>query len=79
MPLFRACYDYGMGGVWLYVEAESPAKVVERYPALVVAQKRPSWMTREFDQKLRADAGNAFWTKWLIDLENETRTPADPT
>jgi len=71
VPRFRACYDYGMGGIWLYVEAASAAEVVERYPALVVVKRRPSWMSPEEDRKLRAKADNPFWTKWLADLANE--------
>jgi hypothetical protein len=70
MPKFRACYDYGMGGVWLYVEAADALEVVERYPALEVFEDRPRWMSPEFDEKLLAAAGNAFWTRWLAELGN---------
>ncbi|HEY1561734.1 MAG TPA: hypothetical protein VGF71_12735 [Caulobacteraceae bacterium] len=69
MALFLACYDYGMGGIWLYVDAESAADVVKRHPDLTVAEHTPDWMGPELEKKLRVEAGNAFWTKWLADLD----------
>ena len=72
MPEFLTCYDYGTGGVWLYVEAESATKLAERYPALTVYQIPPSWWTLENDRSTRAKVGDPFWDQWLADLGSET-------
>ncbi len=34
MPQFLACYDYGQGGIWLYIRGESPEQIKRTYPAL---------------------------------------------
>ena len=42
---FLAVYDYGMGGVWVLVDARSPTEITRLYPELEVVTKRPDWMT----------------------------------
>lgn len=44
---FLAVYDYGTGGVWAVVAAESKDEIVEKYPVLTIFDERPSWMTAE--------------------------------
>lgn len=45
---FVAVYDYGMGGIWVMIQAESPEQIEERYPALsVVSEGDPEWITPE--------------------------------
>jgi hypothetical protein len=68
MAQFLACYDYGTGGVWLYIEAESAAQLVERYPALTVVDEPPAWLTPEREQELRAKVGDPWWSNWLESL-----------
>ncbi len=68
MAEFLACYDYGAGGVWLYVEAESAAKLLERYPALKVIENPPTWWTPELERDARAKVREHFWDQWLADL-----------
>lgn len=42
---FFAVYDYGMGGVWVLIDARSPEEIEKLYPELEVATERPEWMT----------------------------------
>ncbi|HYT30412.1 MAG TPA: hypothetical protein VEN82_06510 [Actinomycetota bacterium] len=41
---FLCCYDYGMGGVWCYIEAASAERLRELYPELTVVKDPPAWM-----------------------------------
>lgn len=38
-------YDYGQGGVWARVRAESRAQLEREYPELMVVNSPPSWMS----------------------------------
>ena len=51
-PRFLVVYDYGMGGVWAYVEAESAEQIEERFPELKVFPEPPPWMPEDHRQKL---------------------------
>jgi hypothetical protein len=42
---FLAVYDYGTGGVWAVINAQSPEEIVQKYPQLKVEEERPGWMT----------------------------------
>ncbi len=44
---FLTCYDYGQGGVWAWVLAESADQIRHAYPELTVLDRMPSWMTPE--------------------------------
>ena len=44
---FLVSYDYGMGGLWAIVRADSAEAIAERYPELTVVESRPAWMTDE--------------------------------
>jgi hypothetical protein len=46
-------YDYGQGGLWAYVLAESPQQVADRFPFIKVYQERLKWMTDAFLADLR--------------------------
>ena len=41
---FLTCYDYGQGGVWRFVFANSKEQLIESYPELEVVQEIPHWM-----------------------------------
>jgi len=41
---YLVVYDYGMGGLWAYVVASSPAQIVHRFPELTVFESKPEWM-----------------------------------
>ncbi len=68
MAQFLACYDYGTGGVWLYLEAESAADLVARYPALTMIDNQPPWWTPAIEQELRSKVGDPWWDDWLSKL-----------
>jgi hypothetical protein len=55
-PSHLAVYDYGTGGVWAVIVAESTEAIVLRYPVLKVVEQRPEWMgDAEFDQLRQYD------------------------
>lgn len=47
-----AVYDYGTGGIWLYILARSPNEIIEKYPELKVVSHHPSWLTSERKQSI---------------------------
>ena len=63
------CHDYGQGGVWLYLEAETKSAIADKYPALTVLDAPPSWWTTEFETKARKKKEtDPFWQEWLKGL-----------
>jgi hypothetical protein len=50
---FLVCYDYGSGGVWAYLSAESRAQVAEQYPELTIIDEPPAWLTNDEDRPIR--------------------------
>jgi hypothetical protein len=46
---FLTAYDYGQGGVWLYMLAESSEQIEQRYPDLQVFEEPPPFLD---DQQL---------------------------
>ena len=44
---FLTVYDYGQGGVWRVLLADSADEVVSRYPELKVLAEPPPWMSAE--------------------------------
>lgn len=45
--IFLVGYDYGAGGVWSGMFANSKSQILERYPELIVAVEKPDWMSQE--------------------------------
>jgi hypothetical protein len=76
MPKYLVCYDYGAGGVWLYVEAESPSEITATYRDLKVFETPPSWMTPEAERSIRGAVG-PFWDNWLEQFRREKAPPRD--
>jgi hypothetical protein len=60
---FLVVYDYGQGGVWAYILANSASAIVEAFPELQVIDEIPPWM----DDHVRRE------------LESETQDLDDPT
>ena len=50
---FLVVYDYGAGGAWAVLLADSPAQVRERFPELRIVTERPAWLTRQEERRLR--------------------------
>jgi hypothetical protein len=42
---YLALYDYGMGGIWVYITARSSEEITAKYPGLNVVMNHPEWMT----------------------------------
>ena len=63
---FLTVYDYGQGGVWLVLLAESAAQIREKYPDLQVVEKPPPSMNEEQLEDIRA--------RRTLDIDDE----ADP-
>ena len=53
---YLVVYDYGQGGVWGYVRAESAEEVERKFPQLTVVEAMPDWLRAEtdYEAKLRA-------------------------
>lgn len=49
---FLVNYDYGMGGAWAFVLAESEQDLVSRFPELTVVTDPPEWLTESEAQHL---------------------------
>ena len=49
---FLAVYDYGQGGRWALVLAESDDEIKVRFPELEVVNERPGWMTDDYYRRL---------------------------
>ena len=50
MREFLACYDYGSGGLWWWIEAESVDAIHAAYCDLTVFETVPDWWeSREMD------------------------------
>lgn len=40
---YLCCHDYGQGGVWIWVIAESPQQIRDRFPNVTVYEPVPDW------------------------------------
>jgi len=61
---YLTCYDYGQGGVWLYIEADSPSQITATYRDLEVFEATPPWWNDEMERMARSHKGET-WKKWL--------------
>ncbi|MBI5288922.1 MAG: hypothetical protein HY873_08110 [Chloroflexi bacterium] len=59
---YLTVYDYGMGGVWTYVLAESREQIEARLPDLDLVAEAPGWMTLEMKGQLR-----------MVDIDDDDR------
>jgi hypothetical protein len=44
---YLAVYDYGSGGVWMFIAARSKTEINTLYPQLTVVDVWPDWLTGE--------------------------------
>ena len=51
---YLVCHDYGAGGSWAFMLAESAEDIKRRYPRLVVVTARPSWLNEALEDRLRS-------------------------
>jgi hypothetical protein len=73
MTEYLVCYDYGQGGVWLYLTATDKSVIEDKYPALTVLDAPPPWWTDELEAKARnKKESDPFWQEWLKGLPNRS-------
>jgi len=69
---FLVLYDYGQGGLWAIIRAETAQRIRDRYPQLQVFEERPSFLCADvladLQRKPTADIDDPP-TGWLADLE----------
>jgi hypothetical protein len=47
--------DYGMGGIWLFVDARSPKEIAAKYPELRVYEEAPEFLDDELLARIEAE------------------------
>jgi len=68
---FLTVYDYGTGGIWSFIDAESEEAIERKFPELKVVAERPAWMTEDFARTIEQsrhfdiDAPG----EWLLNLK----------
>jgi hypothetical protein len=50
---FLTVHDYGTGGVWQYIYAESEEAIMRKYPLLEVVHTEPQWLTDGLGTRLQ--------------------------
>lgn len=40
---FLTLYDYGTGGIWTYILANSAKDILDKYPKLTIVDQEPGW------------------------------------
>ena len=55
---FLVVYDYGMGGLWAVVLADSVDQITTRYPEVKIATDRPAWMDDSDFERLRQEVAD---------------------
>jgi hypothetical protein len=61
---FLTVYDYGQGGVWLVLLADSQDQITDRYPELQILKDAPSSMSEGELEEIRA--------RRTLDIDDET-------
>jgi hypothetical protein len=69
MRKFLTSYDYAQGGIWLYIEAQSPTQIERTYRDLTVHKVPPPWWTADLDQAAQSLLRDPFWNQWLSNLK----------
>jgi hypothetical protein len=57
-------YDYGQGGVWLVLLADSEDQITDRYPELQIVENPPPSMSKDELEGIRA--------RRTLDIDDET-------
>ena len=65
---FLTVYDYGTGGVWQYITADSIEQITTKYPKLTVLVEPPAWWSERPIQNLRTYDIDAEPTDFLKSL-----------
>jgi hypothetical protein len=66
---FLVVYDYGQGGTWAFIWAQSADDIHERYRDLKVVDTMPSWLTGDHlattEQNMTFDIDNVRPGDWI--------------
>ena len=68
---FMVLYDYGQGGLWAIIRADTVEQVRQRYPQLQVFEERPAFLDDELLGRIRAQCScdvDQPPVGWLADL-----------
>jgi hypothetical protein len=52
---FLAVDDYGMGGIWLYIDARSPEEIERVYPELKVFPEPPDFLMPDQLERIESE------------------------
>lgn len=63
---YLAFYDYGEGGIWFLLVAESLVQAQQAYPELLVLEERPDWMSETMEIEYRRSIEKMGW-RWKVD------------
>ena len=68
---YLAVHDYGTGGIWVLIDAESADQVERIYPQLKVVDTRPPWLEGQLWENVKARSHFAIDapTGWLLSLK----------
>jgi hypothetical protein len=69
---YLTAYDYGQGGVWTFIVAESPEAIREKYPQLEIVAEPPPWMLEHGVEKIRTVHISDSEDPFLAALRDET-------
>jgi hypothetical protein len=53
---YLVVYDYGQGGLWGYVVANSKAEIEASFHEVTVLDQKPDWMSEEERTSIEADS-----------------------
>jgi hypothetical protein len=81
--VFLVGFDYRTGGLWAYVEAESPEAIKGKYPELEIFRRPPDWMSPDEAEQVRktqtynlVDEPRSFLALLLAERERKKRRTA---
>jgi hypothetical protein len=49
MRRYLVCYDYGTGGLWWWITANSPDEITAKFREVVVFERPPTWWNDDID------------------------------
>jgi len=76
MDKFLTCYDYGTGGIWRYIIANSKQQILTKYPELEIADSIPKWMNQDLINQINdltisiEDNDNDFFNAIVAERKN---------
>jgi hypothetical protein len=78
MTEYLVAYDYGTGGTWGFVTAESEDEVVRTFPQLTVVHQRPEWLTAQEEHLIRSTSSFSAddpktYPVWVQALANDRK------